>query len=830
MNKSIKIVLITLSVLILLVISLFLFLWASQDKIKQYAVAELNEQLVVPVSVAGIELDFFEQFPLVSLSFQKVIIPDPIRKNQQLFKADQLYISFNINDILQDKYKIKRIKVDSGFCSIYSDLNHQVNYQIFKQQDTSNQGNFRLELKSVTFHQFRFIYQEEVNPRLYDVFVQDVELSGDFKATESVIKTEGLGKIHLIKNGSMVLFQEMNLSFQLALQMNSVKGFYHFDQGSIRLGKLTLNANGDITKMQKGYQLGIQFDAGKLSIIELLQLLPQQYTEKVKQYSSEGAVIFKGSINGIASESLQPSILIEFGITNGKLIGPNKLSLEHIQCNGSYSNGKDHTLASSYILFPTFSCELGNGKVGGSLNMRNFLDPSLSMHLQGDLALNDIVQFFPNSFIKDAKGSLDFDLQLNGKWNELGTSKGWIMNDNKGTIHCKASKISLLQAPYQLNNVSANLMLDQKNLNVDFFTVQVNQSDLSLTGNFVNFMPYLFQKNQTLSAQLFVESKNLNWVDFKTKAGPNANVDSLSGFQLPTDIELTSRLNVDNLTYNLIKANKFSGTLFWKDKKMALTNCQFDAFNGAIKLNGTIENTPDYKFIVAGDVDCKKVDLSQLLYQNANFGQSEITDKELKGTLTSSFSILGVWDRQLNCDLDKLYALGNVHIANGQIIDYRSLDALSKYLSIEELHNLRFEDITNTLEIKHKTINIPAMEVKSNAINLTISGTHTFENYVDYHLKLKLSDLLAKKFKLKSSEYELEQLEQERFLFLSMKGPIDNIKFSYDKQEARTKVKQDLKLEKETVKELWRKELGIEKKDKVKEKTNDSEELEFEAE
>jgi len=189
-----------------------------------------------------------------------------------------------------------------------------------------------------------------------------------------------------------------------------------------------------------------------------------------------------------------------------------------------------------------------------------------------------------------------------------------------------------------------------------------------------------------------------------------------------------------------------------------------------------------------------------------------------------------VWNNNLECDLDKLYMIGKIEISNGQLQNYKPLESLSRFVNIDDLRNIKFANLSNTIEIKKRMIFIPSMEVKNNALDLSIAGTHTFNNVVDYQIKIKLGDLLAKKYRQRPSEFEEENLDKGSFLYLSMKGPVDKLQFSYDKKQARKKVMDDLKNEKETLKNVLRKELGIEKDNGIKEKNNNNDELEFEAE
>jgi hypothetical protein len=95
---------------------------------------------------------------------------------------------------------------------------------------------------------------------------------------------------------------------------------------------------------------------------------------------------------------------------------------------------------------------------------------------------------------------------------------------------------------------------------------------------------------------------------------------------------------------------------------------------------------------------------------------------------------------------------------------------------------------------------------------------HSFDNIVEYHLKLLLSDILAKKAKKARKDVEEFGVVQDdglgrTSLFISMIGPVSDPVISYDSQGAREKVKNDLVKEKQSMKQLLKEEFGLFKKD-----------------
>ena len=96
---------------------------------------------------------------------------------------------------------------------------------------------------------------------------------------------------------------------------------------------------------------------------------------------------------------------------------------------------------------------------------------------------------------------------------------------------------------------------------------------------------------------------------------------------------------------------------------------------------------------------------------------------------------------------------------------------------------------------------------------MTCSGIHDFDNMVDYKLQLLLSDMLGKK--IKEQDTEFGQVEDDGLgktkLFLTMKGPVDDPKFGYDKKAVAEKIKTEVKTEKQNLKNLLSAEFGSRK-------------------
>jgi hypothetical protein len=80
------------------------------------------------------------------------------------------------------------------------------------------------------------------------------------------------------------------------------------------------------------------------------------------------------------------------------------------------------------------------------------------------------------------------------------------------------------------------------------------------------------------------------------------------------------------------------------------------------------------------------------------------------------------------------------------------------------------------------------MSINSTAVNLNISGQHSFDNEYEYHFNMLLTDLLLPKKKLKKSDEEFGKVEEENLnrtrIFVKMSGKDDKYKIAYDNRKA----------------------------------------------
>jgi hypothetical protein len=183
-----------------------------------------------------------------------------------------------------------------------------------------------------------------------------------------------------------------------------------------------------------------------------------------------------------------------------------------------------------------------------------------------------------------------------------------------------------------------------------------------------------------------------------------------------------------------------------------------------------------------------------------------MTHENIKGEFSGKIKTILTMDHNFTIDPPSVIASIDATIHKGQLLNFEPMRKLSKFINERELADIRFSELKNSIYIEGEKINIPEMIIKSNISDISISGTHTFDQHIDYKLALPLKNL---KQKFKDNDEANAAIETnmlgKAIIYLTIKGTADNYKIAYDTKRARGKIKDDLKKEKKELQEIFQK-------------------------
>ncbi|MGB0888481.1 MAG: AsmA-like C-terminal region-containing protein [Vicingaceae bacterium] len=820
--KKLKIISIIIGILIAIFVVIgIVFSTLYEDKVKAYIIEQINNSVATEIDVKNVEFSVFKQFPYASLEFKKVTAKEAIKtgKKGTLFSAQSIYLQFNIIDVLNENYVIKTVKVEDGIVNVKIDKNGNDNYHFWKKSGTSeNQLSIELEklsLKGVTF----YLLNEYKN---VDMSIEAVglSLSGNFSQDEFTMETQANLMIHQINEHEKSIIKNKSVVINTSLAVNQTTKIYQINQGEIDVEKLKFNLTGNIVNKDVGVNLNLQSEGKNIAIKDLFSLLPEKQRESLSAYKTDGNITYNSTIIGEYSIKKTPAFNANFQLKQGTFTEKSSnQSFTNIFMNGTFTNGSGSSANTSQLKIDSVKANFGAGKISGNCLISNFNNPHIKFNSKANVDLKTAKDFFKLDTLETAEGNLEINLQYKGKINELNNIKASELRklNARGNARLTNSTLKLENNPNTVKNINGSFKFNNNDVDIDSLNFNINNSNFKLDGKFKNLLAFLFVENEFLAVKTNCHTNKLVVDDLLTNSTNNTSEYTLN---LPKNVILNFKATIDTFQFRKFRATNFKGKIYLEDKVLTATDVSFNSMKGKVNGNLAIDDSKGNEILITSKVNTHKIDMNELFYQFENFGQKAISAKNLKGKISSSVEFASVFDKHLKVKKDKIYVLADIDIKNGELINYKPVLALSKYIEVEELEHIKFNSLKTQIEIKNETVHIPKTEIKSNALDLTFYGTHTFNNKIDYHFKVLMSAVLWGKAKNKKQENsEFGRIEDDGLgktsLFLHLTGTLDNYSIKYDTKGLKESFKEDIKKEKSNLKNILNKEFGWFKKDSV---------------
>ncbi len=819
-----------ISVLSLLAIGLTLAV-IYEDDVKAIVIKELNKHLNAEVRIdpKNIDLTIIRSFPDCALEFKQLTIMESanIKDKDTLLYTESLSLGFNIKDLFRKHYNIKKIALGKGRADLKVDKKGNANYMVWKSDSTAKSNDsLAFALEKITLTDFALNYKNSRARVKIESSIKQINFKGAFSSSNYLLKADGKAFVSLFLVDKTEYINNKNLHFDVELDVN--QSTYTIRHAETDFNSAKMESSGNFVLQDSLISLDINFNGKNLDISSTLSLLPEKFQNQISDYKSEGEFYAKGECHYHYSKPL--SVVSEFGIRQASITyKPQNTTLSNVNLQGSLNLSKRR----SVLKLENISANLNANTFKGDVEVSDFNDPYLKLNIAAKTNLAELMTFYPVDTIREISGSIDITANIEGSVNDMRHNTFSPDIRANGTATLKDLKAAFRQSTKDLNIPGGQLTLTDRRLSVSDLKILKGSSDVTLNGEMPNFLGYLFDPNTALAIHANVTSEKIELEDFLFSAGSSSS--GSSSFSVSDKLELNVDVSVRKLSFGKFTAGNITGSLLLKDRKIALKDLSLEATDGIIRMNA-FADASGKELKVSGDCDLEQLNIRKLFAELNNFGQTTLEDKHLKGFVTAHVSFMANWNEKLEVNTNSIRASSTITIERGELIGFKPLESLAKYIDINELKHIKFSSLQSNIDIRDRMITIPKTSIKSNAINLECWGKHSFDNIVDYHIQLLISELLAKKTRAnKNLDDELALVENDpenrRSVFIKMSGPIDNPKISYDRKGAKEKIREDIKNEKQTIKQILKEELGIFKKDTAKvrqeEKANQNFQIRF---
>jgi hypothetical protein len=794
-----------LLVLVLLFTGINAGLYFFGDEIAGLATAQVNRYLKTKVAVGKVDVVFWKSFPLVSLRLQKVRMDESDSlTGSPLLTCDELMVAFRPLDLLRGVYIIRGVEISQGHINM-ADKGNRRNYDVIRTDSSavSEGSSTAVDLQKVLLVSVHYRYRELSDQT--DIYLNLKTFSGNgaFMDADFEAGLEASGTCNSLRIAGDEYVNNKILS--LSGRIVAVGGEqYTFRETRLGLGKAAFGINGSIGINKKATALDLKIVSEQTGVGELLSLLPAETARLVKDYRSEGQIAFTASIKGLAGGNYMPRIETRAEVRDASFFPPGQRdALHHISGTLALANREVERDIFDLDVSP-FSMQVGKGKMEGSFRMLNLSDPQLSCKVQGALYADDIRRLAAQDKVT-AAGSIDINLDLQGRLSDFGINPGLVQANGRVLFHDVAWQDKARSL--DLQQTRGECQITPQDLTLQGFSSKVSGQALRFTGHIPGFWPWLGGDQPKLEVNGSLETDRLDLAPFfvsnETQESRNTGSNIFSDA-----IELDLSLKIGQLVYRRFDAREVNGTAAFRRGDLNVTGLAMRTMGGFVNLRGTFKQEKQ-GYICRGIYNGDNIRISDLFYAFEDFGQTDLTHKHLDGNAGFAGEFIAPFSRDLKLREKELYAFADLEIEGGVLRNYAPLQSLSGFVKMEELKEIRFNKLKNQIEISNASIKIPEMLISNSALNIQISGIHTFDNHMNYNFKIRVADLLAAKYGWRKNNADGRYEDNGRSgmsMYVRMEGFPDNLKITYDKQTVKEKISGGVKQEKSEFRQALREE------------------------
>ncbi len=773
-----------------------------KDRIIHRFVEEANKSLATPVKVGKIDVSSWADFPNLAIVCTDVYVEDSHPGDYPLLTAKSLSFFINPIEAWRGKFSIRGVQLVDSETNLKISPEGVSNYTIVRKHSGDSSTAIAFELRNVRLKNTRVNYNDQ---RAHD--------HHSFESEQLIASISIHGDLYDIDAEGDVTVGQIGVNNKIVLKNKSVEVkatmLYDDDNKSLAIHPSLVKLKRSQFEVEGTYSfhdqnlIDIKAKAKNTDIQSILALMPDDVTQKVSRYESKGEVYFDLSLKGEISARKSPFLSVRFGCADAQLYHPDyKSRITHAHLEGSFASSSVLDPSRAELFLKNITGELNGKSFEGELSIQNFDDPSVRCRFKGELDAASILQFYPIPSVQHLAGTLRADVSLDGRVSELRKKATAQHVKTQGSIEMKGLQITAGKQNLHFKDLNGSLQFNHNDLALSNVNGHFENSDFELNGFFKNIITFLLFEDQPIGIETdlrsnFLDMDQLFAIGFGQKGSEDFN------FHISPHLHLNFNCDVKSMKYRRFHPRNVKGDLLIKGQTAVSRNISFQAMGGQLSLNGIVNARNPKATEVVSSFKVNGVQLDSIFYVFENFGQDFIQDKHLKGKAYAEVSMEMTLDEKLKLYSESLTTDVTVTVKDGELNNFEPLQKLNKYLDDEGLSHLRFADLKNEVHIEKKMIYLPQMEVRSNVTAIQLSGTHSFDQHIDYRVIAPLRN----RRKIDPDEafgaVEEDQTGTSK-VFLKITGTTSDYTVSLDKTAVKKKIVSDLKKEVRELQEAFK--------------------------
>jgi hypothetical protein len=792
----------SIAILFVLLLASAIFLpYLFKDKIIEAVKNEANKSLKVELNFnPNIGINVFKSFPNLNLSFKdlSLIYPNGTFKNDTLLFTDRLEVSFDLMKFYKEQqYIFKSIAISKPFIHLESQNDSTVNWDISREDDTTQSESINFELAKFEINHGRFEYLDvpgKIDFRLYDM---NHNSNGDFN--ENIFKLASkseIAEVLMIYDGITYL-NKWGITQNGDIDVNLAESKYTLTQNILTINGLEADLDGSIAMTEEDIIFDVKTSSSSPDLNKFLTLIPAIYTSDFNSMQTKGSANLSASFKGTYNDLSFPAFDVQMNIENGWFKYPDlPLPAEDINLD-LHIFSKDGNIDKTVVDISQLHLKMANDPFDIKLNMQDIFGNSLiDTELKGNLNLSNLTKIIPleNTTLS---GFLVSDAAIRGRISDIESAAL-----DKFSATGKLTATNVIYKTPDMNEAlqlySAQILLANQNIIIPTFDAKLGKNDVQFSGKFENFYSYLF-KDKTLTGNGNLTSKNLDLNDFLTEDSEGTATE-MTLVEIPGNLNMLLSTSIDKLVYDDLTLTNFTGTFGVDNKTATMQKISTQFLGGKLDLNGAYQydiEKPNANFEVSYS-DIKIKDLLSKFKVIKAF--APIADR-VNALTTAKLSFSSLLNNDMSPKLENVTLGGSINLKNIVVDQLEVLKNIDSKLGSNHLNVSKIQDLFVKFNIKDGKLLVAPFDLFLDSSTLHLEGVSKLDGSLNYDGLLSIPGSYIKNETkvinglIKDSKFTNLQIKPSDFLKIAVKigGKFSKPEVKLNLAEIKSNFKQTLK-------------------------------------
>ncbi len=526
-KKIIKRIIIGLLIIPILIISVLIgVLYAKQDSVVQELLKTVNKDFKGEIKIEDSHISPFANFPYISIDLDHLkIYKDKSEKSELIVDINDLYLGFDIINLLSGNMDINSIKAKNGKIHIVQDT--AGNFNILKafesvQPIESTSEEFHLNLKSIQLENIDITKVNEVNKITIELFINKAKSKFKTSSEELIAGIDSKFVVNVIKGNDTTFFKHKHVELKSEINYNNKSEYLKIIPSSFDLEHVQFDFGGGID-FTNGLDMDLNIKGHKPSFDIFLAFAPEELIPVLNKYDNSGKINFEAKIKGRPVNGKLPKVEINFICENAFLHNTetNK-KLDELNFKAFFTTGASGTPETMEFSLTDFTSRPEAGVFKGHLIVKNFAEPEIDTKIISDFDLDFLSKFIGVKDLKDLKGKVKLTMNFKDIIDLNHPEKAIEKLNESYFTELNVTNLSFKSNSYHLpiEKININATLEGHEAIIKKFDIKVGKTDISINGSISDLPAIIHHTKDQVKAVLNIKS---NLIDIKELTSGNVS-------------------------------------------------------------------------------------------------------------------------------------------------------------------------------------------------------------------------------------------------------------------------------------------------------------------